>query len=41
MAHPLYSTNAESTLYSQSEKKLSGLREGSIALVSQTDLKEH
>ena len=41
MAHPPYSTNAEGTLYSQGEKKLSGLRKGSIALASHADLKEH
>ena len=41
MAHPPYSTKAEGGLYSQGEKRLSGLRQGTTALASQVDLKEH
>lgn len=41
MAHPPYSAKAEGALCRQGEKRLSGLRQGTTALASHVDLKEH
>lgn len=41
MPCPAYSTDAEGTVYGQGEKRLFGLRKGSVVLASYADIKEH